>query len=86
MITQISRKSTKYRVFWYTEGVFIVILKTYFFLRFLEHMKYGPKNLKIYDGIYVKQIEKELDARLKTSGMTFIWSSFPQSVSGNPER
>ncbi|MDP3297885.1 MAG: hypothetical protein Q8N09_09930 [Thermodesulfovibrionia bacterium] len=28
---------------------------------------------------------KELDARLKTSGMTFIWSSFPQSVSGNPE-
>ncbi|MDP3296723.1 MAG: hypothetical protein Q8N09_03885 [Thermodesulfovibrionia bacterium] len=56
-------------------------------------MKYGPKNLKRYDGIYLKQIEKELDARLKTSGMTFIWSSFPfiwssfpQSVSGNPER
>ena len=49
-------------------------------------MKYGLKNLKRYDGIYLKQIEKGLDARLKTSGMTFIWSSFPQSVSGNPER
>ena len=32
------------------------------------------------------QIKKELDARLKTSGMTFTWSSFPQLVSGNPER
>ena len=27
-----------------------------------------------------------LDARLRTSGMTFTWSSFPQLVSGNPER
>ena len=52
-------------------------------------MKYGLKNLKRYDGIYLKQIEKGLDARLKTSGMTLIWSSFPSryfGISGNPER
>ena len=33
-----------------------------------------------------RQRKKELDARLKTSGMTFTWLSFPQLVSGNPER
>jgi hypothetical protein len=46
-------------------------------------------------GYVFRQIKKELDARLKipdkdirgqASGMTFTWSSFPQLVSGNPER
>ncbi|MDZ4383734.1 MAG: hypothetical protein U0937_03740 [Thermodesulfovibrionia bacterium] len=55
-------------------------------------MKYDPKNLKRYDGIYLKQIEKELDARLSRrfgTGMTLIWSSFQSpyfGISGNPER
>lgn len=47
MITQISKKSIRYKVFWYNGYSLIVILKTYLLVRFLEHMKYGPKNLQI---------------------------------------
>ena len=42
-----SSKSNKYKKFWYNEGRLSVILKTYFLIRFLGQMKYGPKNLQI---------------------------------------
>ena len=80
MITQNTKNATKYANFWYNGTYLVIIPITYFLIRLMEHMKYGPKNLKRYDGICIKQIEKELDARLKTSGMTFIWSSFPDLI------
>jgi hypothetical protein len=47
MITQNSKIATKYTVFWYNEHYLRVIVKTYFLIRFLRYMKYGPKNLVI---------------------------------------
>lgn len=47
MITQNSKKSTKYKASWYNGYDLMVILKTYLLVRFLEHMNYGPKNLQI---------------------------------------
>lgn len=47
MITQNPKNATKHIVFWYNEHYLRVILKTYFLIRFLELMKYSPKNLQI---------------------------------------
>lgn len=64
MITQNSKNTTKYADFWYNEPCLRVILKTYFLIRFLERMKYGPKNLQIlftgknlthFGGLYLLQ-------------------------------
>lgn len=64
MIAQISKKSTQYKVFLYNRLYLSLFLKTYFLIRFLGHMKYGPKNLKIsftgtnlthFGGLYLLQ-------------------------------
>jgi len=47
MITQTSKKSTKYVVFWYNELSFGFIPLTYLLVRLMEHMKRSPKNLQI---------------------------------------
>ena len=47
MITQRFRDTRRHKVFCYNRHYILLILKTYFLMRFLEHMKYGPKNLKI---------------------------------------
>lgn len=64
MIAQNLKNTTKYAVFWYNGPYLKVILKTYFLIRFLERMKYGPKNLQIlftgknlthFGGLYLLQ-------------------------------
>ncbi|MBI4653525.1 MAG: IS1380 family transposase [Nitrospirae bacterium] len=47
MITQNSRNTIKYAVFWYNVPYFIVIPITYLLVRLMEHMKRGPKSLQI---------------------------------------
>ena len=47
MLVYISSNSNKYKKFWYYRRQLCVILETYFLIRFLGQMKYGPKNLQI---------------------------------------
>jgi len=47
MITQRSRNATIHEGFWYNRHYITTILKTYFLMRFLQYMKYNPKNLQI---------------------------------------
>lgn len=47
MIAQNSKKSTNHKIFWYNLSYLVIIAETYLLVRFLIHMKYGPKNLQI---------------------------------------
>jgi len=47
MTEYFSSNPNKYKEFWYNKSQLCVILKTYFLIRFLGKMKYGPKNLRI---------------------------------------
>jgi hypothetical protein len=65
MITQISKKSTRYKLFWYNKPYLTVIILTYFLIRLrLYAMRRSPKNLQIifagknlthFGGLYLLQ-------------------------------
>ncbi len=68
MITQNTKNATKYANFWYNGTYLVIIPITYFLIRLMEHMKYGPKNLKRYDGICIKADRKRTGCPIKNFG------------------
>jgi hypothetical protein len=82
MIAQKGKNTITYRIFWYNRSHITGFAETYFLMRFLIHMKYGPKNLQIsfngrnlthFGGLYLLQkfIQKLNLRRLLSSHIRF---------------